>query len=98
MRDVCDCGDFSLQMAGWQAGMLAGLQAFWLGGLQVVRGESGVLGDAGQHAGAVFFAVVKREDKVRPLGLGADPVGAGGFPLDAPADSEKGGEDLPGFS
>ena len=67
-------------------------------GLQVVRGEAGVLGDAGEHAGADFFTVVEREDKVRPVGVGENPVRAGGFPLDAPADSEKGGEDLAGFS
>jgi hypothetical protein len=48
--------------------------------------------------GADFFAVVEREDIVRPVGMGEDPVRARGFPLDAPADSEKGGEDLPSFS
>ena len=36
-------------------------------GLQVVRGEAGMLCDAGQHAGGDFFTVVKREDEVRPV-------------------------------
>ena len=43
-----------------------------------------MLCDAGQHAGADFFTVVKREDEVRPVGVGENP--------------EKGGEDLAGFS
>ena len=49
-------------------------------GLQVVRGEAGMLCDAGQHAGADFFSVVKREDEVRPVGVGENLVRAGGVP------------------
>ena len=42
--------------------------------LQAVRGETGVFGDAGKHAGADLFAVVKREDEVRPIGMGENSV------------------------
>ena len=34
--------------------------------LQVFRRDAGVLGDARKHTGADFFAVVKREDNIRP--------------------------------
>ena len=67
-------------------------------GLQVVRGEASVLGDAGQHAGADLFVIVEREDEVRPVGMEENPVRAGGVSFDAPANSEKGRQDLAGFS
>ena len=67
-------------------------------GLQVVGGEAGVLADAGQHARADLFAIVEREDEVGTVGMGENPVGAGGLPLDAPANSEKGRQDLAGSS
>ncbi len=57
--------------------------------LQVVRGETGVLGDAGQHAGVDLFAIVEGEDEVRPVGVGENPMGAGDVALHAPANSEK---------
>jgi hypothetical protein len=47
-----------------------------LEGLQVVRGEASVLGDAGQHAGTDLFAIVEREDEVGTVGMGENPVGA----------------------
>ena len=57
-----------------------------------------MLGDAGMHARTGLFAVVEGEDEVRPVGMGENPVGAGGVPLDAPANSEKGRQDLARFS
>jgi hypothetical protein len=66
--------------------------------LQVVRGETGVLGDAGRHAGTDLFAIVEREDKVGPVRMGENPVGAGGVPLQTPANSEKSRQNLTGFS
>lgn len=40
---------------------------------------------------------MEREDEVRPVGMGENPVGAGSVPLQAPANSEKGGQNLAGF-
>ena len=43
--------------------------------LQIVRAETGVLSDARKHLGADFFAVVKRENKVRPSIARQSPMG-----------------------
>ena len=42
--------------------------------LQVAGCQTGVLGDAGKNARAELVAIMKREDKVRPIRTGERPV------------------------
>jgi hypothetical protein len=52
---------------------------------QILGTQAGALGDAGEHLGADFIAVVKREDEVRPTRALQDPVRST-LALDAPSE------------
>ncbi len=64
--------------------------------LEIGGGEAGPLGDALEHLGADFVAVVESEKKVRPARPFQDAVGAGA-PALLPANAQKSGQDAPGL-
>lgn len=56
--------------------------------LEIVRHETSMFRDAGEHARADFFAVVESEGVVRPAGSSERAMRAF-LPFDAPADCEQ---------
>ena len=64
---------------------------------QVFRAQAGMAGDAGEHPGTDFFAVVKRIDDVRPAFALQDPVRSA-LPLDLLPDTLQGSENAAGPS
>lgn len=65
---------------------------------QIVGGEAGFLGDAGQHPGADLFAVVEGEHEIGPAGAGQGQVGALPFPFGRPAQAFQGGPEALGLN
>lgn len=56
--------------------------------LQIFWGDTGVLGYARKHSGADFFAVVEREDNIRPPLAGQGAVRTG-LTLDFPPKAKQ---------
>lgn len=65
--------------------------------LKIARREAGMLIDAGEHARADFFSIVKSERVIRPASSRKNSMGAF-LPLDAPTDGENCFEYFRGFS
>lgn len=63
--------------------------------LQVLRRETGVLGDAGQHAGTELPAIVERPDVAGPARVAEPPLRHGPLQLHGPAGAHEGGQGVP---
>ena len=64
--------------------------------LQIGRRKPGVLGDAREHLGTDLFAIVKREDKIRPAIALQCPMRAG-LALKLPSNPDQRGVDTARF-